>query len=74
MLIWREIPKLNKKLFLDLRQRKFATFSSLLSEKFSFTINKFNDIHVKTDDVVKFSKETNFDAKIFEDTLKSKLK
>ena len=41
------------------------------SAPFAFEINKFNDIHIKSNNVIKFSQETNFDPNVFENALKS---
>ena len=41
------------------------------SAPFAFEINKFNDIHIKSNNVIKFSQETNFDPNVFESALKS---
>lgn len=62
----------NRQILLNLNSRRLLNISSVLGAEFSFTLNKFNDIHIKSDNVVKFSQETNFDTKEFEQTLKSK--
>lgn len=41
-----------------------------LSSSFSFKLNRFNDVHIKADDIVKFSNETNHNLDTFESTLK----
>lgn len=44
-----------------------------LNEAFDFNINKFNDIHIKSDHVNKFYKENKLDSKVFEITLRNSL-
>jgi ADP-ribose pyrophosphatase YjhB (NUDIX family) len=48
-----------------------SNFSEKL--KFEFSINKFNDIHIKSNDLVKFTQSTNSDRVLFEKTLKESL-
>lgn len=41
--------------------------------KFDFTLNKFNDIHIKSNDLLKFSQSTGSDRVLFENALKESL-
>lgn len=72
MICFRRVSNLNKTLIPNLLGLSSSSSSSS-STKFSFDINKFNDIHVKSNNVLKFSQETNFDPSVFETTLKSKI-
>lgn len=48
-----------------------SSLSSLSTAKFDFDVNKFNDIHIKSNNVSKFIQETNSNLELFESTLSS---
>lgn len=53
-------------------QRQFSSSTKVNNVKFDFEVSKFNDIHVKSTNVVRFSEQTNYDPNVFEANLESK--
>jgi len=49
-----------------------ATSAQLL-QNFNYNLNKFNDIHIKQDHIIKFDQETNSNSLLFESSLKDAL-
>ena len=56
--------------FLSSFRRKISTNSPNF-EQFGFVINKFNDVHIKQENIVNFSEQTNKSKEKFENALKS---
>ena len=50
-----------------------ATSAQLL-QNFNFNLNKFNDIHIKQDHIIKFDQETKSNSSLFESSLKGNFK
>lgn len=53
--------------------KRCISTSAQLLQNFNFDINKFNDVHIKPDHIIKFDEETKSCSTQFESSLKGKI-